>query len=71
MRQRTRKLIGAIFIAFFVLFYAFMAMVLGHAILVDTGRLAQFAYYIVAGLFWIFPTGLVIWWMEKPDQPKH
>jgi hypothetical protein len=38
------------------------------------GRIAQAAsiwqwtYYVVAGLGWVIPAGLLISWMEKPDR---
>jgi hypothetical protein len=29
--------------------------------------LVQFAGYVIAGLVWIVPVGLVIRWMSRPD----
>ena len=28
---------------------------------------AQFAYFLVAGLLWVLPAGLLIRWMQRPD----
>jgi hypothetical protein len=28
---------------------------------------AQFAYFLVAGVAWVVPVGLLIRWMQRPD----
>ncbi|MEL6311683.1 MAG: DUF2842 domain-containing protein [Pseudomonadota bacterium] len=29
----------------------------------------EVAYYVVAGLLWVLPAGVVVWWMQKSDEP--
>lgn len=66
MPVRLRKLFGAVILLVFVPFYALMAMSLAATLLPGTGGWTQLAYYMVAGLAWILPAGVVVTWMFKP-----
>ncbi len=66
MLFRLKKLIGTVVLLVFVPFYALMAMAFAGALLPGTGGWTQFAYYLVAGLAWVIPAGLVVWWMFRP-----
>ena len=68
MRQRMRKLVGAVFLMAFVPFYALVAMTIAAAKLPGTTVATQTIYYAVAGLLWVLPAGLVITWMQRPDR---
>ena len=68
MRQRLRKLIGAVVLGVFVPFYALVAMTVAAARLPGTSGLTQTLFYAVAGLLWVIPAGLVITWMQRPDR---
>jgi len=68
LRQRTRKLIGAAFLAVFVPFYALTAMSIAGARLPGTSPLTQTIFYAVAGLLWVLPAGAVITWMQRPER---
>ncbi|MHA1133725.1 MAG: DUF2842 domain-containing protein [Alphaproteobacteria bacterium] len=35
--------------------------------LIGTVVLLQAAYFLVAGLLWVIPAGLLIRWMQRPD----
>lgn len=81
MQIRQRKLIGAFFMVFFVIFYALVAMVLAQAtaLRVENG-VARFAIFAVLGLGWAAPMIPLIRWMEgpgptagknQPDRPQH
>lgn len=65
MQTRQRKLIGAIFMVFFVIFYALVAMVLAQAtaLRVENG-VARFLIFAVLGLGWAVPMIPLIRWME-------
>ena len=66
MHQRTRKLIGAIVLLVFLTLYALLAT--GTAIVLqarETGKLGELAYYVGAGLLWVIPAGVIVWWMQK------
>ena len=68
MTMRTRKFIGAIALFGLIAGYAFLALAVAVALEVrNAGRLAEFAYYVLAGLLWVLPAGLIISWMQKPD----
>lgn len=63
-RVRLRKLIGMIALVGFVCLYALLAMGLAAIVLPSRGHAFQMAYYVVAGLAWVVPAGLIIRWME-------
>ena len=68
MTQRQRKLAGAFGLLALVSVYAILA--LGVAIVLqvqNANKLIELAFYIVAGLAWVIPAGILIKWMQKPD----
>jgi magnesium-transporting ATPase (P-type) len=72
MTIRTRKLIGTIVIMVILMIYALLALAVAIVLQVNhASKLAELAYYAVAGLLWIVPAGLVIRWMGRPDKPEH
>ena len=68
LKQRTRKLVGTVVLMIFLLVYAFAAMMVAIALQVRASISVEVAYYIVAGLAWVLPAGVIIWWMEQPDR---
>jgi hypothetical protein len=67
MTIRTRKLVGMVLLVGFVVVYMLLAMVVTAAALPGRPILLQLVGYLVAGLVWIVPAGLVIRWMSRPD----
>jgi hypothetical protein len=65
--MRTRKFIGAVILAVFLVAYSIVAMAFGASQIVDESDMAQVIYFFVAGLAWIIPAGLLIRWMQRPD----
>lgn len=65
MPQRLRKLIGAIALVAFVTVYALIAMTIAAAKLPGTSIATQTIFFVVAGLIWVIPAGLLISWMQK------
>lgn len=71
MTIRTRKLIGTILLLVFLAIYALLAMAVAVVLQVhEASKLAELAYYFVAGLSWVVPAGAIISWMGRPDSPK-
>ncbi|MCB1501271.1 MAG: DUF2842 domain-containing protein [Bauldia sp.] len=68
MRQRIRKLIGTVFLAVFVPFYALVAMTVAAAKLPGTSVLTQTLFFAIVGLAWVIPAGAVVYWMVRPDK---
>lgn len=68
MTQRNRKLAGAILLVLFLTVYALLAMVAAVVLQVNASKLVELAYYVMAGLLWVLPAGLIIRWMERPDR---
>lgn len=68
MTQRTRKLIGTV--ALFVLIAVYAALAVATAIVLqvhEVNQVVELLYYVVAGLLWVLPAGLLISWMQRPD----
>lgn len=66
MNIRTRKLIGTIVLIIFLAVYSLIAMVGASAPIINGNKLAELAYFIVAGFLWVIPAGILIKWMQKP-----
>ncbi len=67
MRQRPRKLIGTALLLAFVVFWALFAMSLAQGRVATLSAAMQAVVFIVLGLVWIIPAGLLIRWMSRPD----
>ncbi len=67
MKQRNRKLIGTVLILVFVCVYALVAMALAQGRVTEASKLVQTIAYIVLGLVWVLPAGLLIRWMARRD----
>ncbi|MBX9740813.1 MAG: DUF2842 domain-containing protein [Beijerinckiaceae bacterium] len=71
MTRRTRKLIGAFVVVFYVIVYALVAMALAQAApLQEASKLVQGIAYAILGLAWILPLMPLISWMERQDPQK-
>ena len=68
MRVRTRKLVGTLILLGFLSVYSWAAVVIGAGRIALAPPLIQFAYFLVAGLLWVLPAGLLIRWMQRPDR---
>jgi len=68
MTQRTRKFVGTIALIVVIAVYALLAMAVAMILQVNNAsKFVELLYYIVAGLLWVLPAGLLITWMQKPD----
>lgn len=66
MTIRTRKLVGTVLLMAFLVVYALIAMAAAIVLQVnEASKLAELAYYIVAGLLWVLPAGAIISWMSR------
>ena len=66
MTVRTRKLIGATLLLVFIPAYAVVVMTVAVARLPETSVLTHTLFFLVAGLLWVIPAGLIIRWMQRP-----
>ena len=67
MRQRQRKLVGTVILLLFLIVYSAVAALVGAGVLPESSKLLQLAFYVVAGLAWTLPAGLLVRWMQRPD----
>lgn len=68
MTQRQRKLAGTV--AMFVLIFVYAVLALAVAVVLqvqNANKLVELIFYIVAGLLWVLPAGVLVKWMQKPD----
>lgn len=68
MTQRTRKLIGTVAMLALIIVYAFIALAVAVVLQVqNANKFVELIYYVVAGLLWVLPAGVIIKWMQRPD----
>lgn len=67
MTQRNRKLVGTLLLLLLVFAYALLALAAAVVLQVNSGKVVELAFYVVAGLLWVLPAGWLIKWMSKPD----
>ncbi len=66
MPIKTRKLFGTIALLIFIIVYVLLAMSVAIVLQVrGVGPLGELAYYVLAGLIWVLPAGLIVQWMAK------
>ena len=70
MSSRTRKLVGTVIMTLFLTIYALIAMLVAVYLQVHGNKFVEVLYYFVAGLAWVVPAGVIIWWMQKPDPEQ-
>jgi hypothetical protein len=68
--MRTRKLVGTVVLLIFIIIYSLLAMMAAIVLQVNANKFTEVVYYIVAGLAWLPPAAWIIWWMQRPDQPR-
>lgn len=64
---RLRKFIGTVLMIVLVLVWALGAMALAQGRVTELPGYLQFVAYIVLGLGWVVPAGLIIRWMSRDD----
>ena len=70
MTSPLRRFVGSIALVVFLLIYVFFAMAIGDVIVATKSGWVQFAYFVVAGLLWVLPAGILVKWMYTPVRPK-
>ena len=68
MRMRTRKLIGAALLIFWVVIWPFIALGLVQSQIIRMQIGWQLLFFLLLGIVWIVPAGLIIRWMHRPDK---
>ena len=64
-RPGWRSFVGTIVFVTYVIVYALLAMAVGARYLAEAHGLAQFVFYVVAGLAWVPGAMLIVSWMAK------
>lgn len=66
MSVTARKLVATVALILILAVYAPLAMEVGAHVAAATGPVVQLVYFIVAGLGWTVPAGVLIWWAWRP-----
>jgi hypothetical protein len=67
MTARTRKLISAIALLIFLGAYVWAAVSIGAGRITLAPHWAQLAYFLIAGLLWVIPAGLLAAGCREPN----
>ena len=68
MTQRQRKLAGTVAMLVLITVYALLALAVAVVLQVrDANKIVEMLFYLVAGLLWVLPAGVLVKWMQKPD----
>lgn len=68
MTQRQRKLAGTVAMFVLIIVYAFIALAVAVVLQVrEANKFVELLFYVVAGLLWVLPAGVLVKWMQKPD----
>ena len=70
MNQRKRKLAGTVLLLVFLSVYALLAMATAIVLQVNASKTVELAYYVIAGLAWVIPAGIIVKWMQRPNGPN-
>ncbi|MBU2532344.1 MAG: DUF2842 domain-containing protein [Alphaproteobacteria bacterium] len=68
MTARQRKFVGVLALLALIAVYAMLAVSLGDMLLPEGLFWLHLIYYAVTGLLWAVPAGLLIRWMQRPDE---
>jgi hypothetical protein len=69
MTQRQRKLAGTVAMVVLIFVYALLALAVAIVLQVqNASKLFELLYYVIAGLLWVLPAGVIIQWMLRPDR---
>jgi len=69
MTQGVRKPLGIVLTLMILVIYCIFAVALHLTWIVSLPIWAQLIYFSIAGLGWVFPAGVIIKWMARPDEP--
>ncbi len=68
MGTRTRKLIGATLLLFWVVVWPFIALGFAQTQISRFYAPAQLIFFLLLGCVWIVPAAYIIRWMHKPEK---
>ncbi|MCF6302378.1 MAG: DUF2842 domain-containing protein [Devosiaceae bacterium] len=68
MKQRARKFVGIWIILFLLIAYPLGIAVVYSEYLTQLPIWGTLGFFVITGIFWAFPAGIVIKWMARPDD---
>lgn len=71
MTSPLRRFVGSVALILLLVVYVFFALAIGDVVVATKPGWVQFAYFVVAGLLWVPPAGLLVKWMYAPVRPRQ
>ncbi|QIB35866.1 DUF2842 domain-containing protein [Ancylobacter pratisalsi] len=71
LSPRLRKFIGTVLMVLLVLVWALGAMALAQGRVTVLPGYLQFVAYVILGIGWILPAGVLVRWMQKHDRRQE
>lgn len=71
MTSPLRRFVGALALVVSLGIYVFFALAIGDVIAASKPGWVHFVYFVIAGLLWVPPAGLLIRWMYRPIAPRR
>jgi len=68
VKQRTRKFIGVWLMIALVIIYPMLVAIFLSNLLALMPTWLSLIFFLIIGLFWAVPAGVLIKWMTKPDS---
>lgn len=68
MTQRSRKFVGVFLLLGTLVAYPILAVLLYEQLPSATPTWLLLIYFAIAGLGWVFPAGVIIKWMARPNE---
>ncbi|MCF6327343.1 MAG: DUF2842 domain-containing protein [Devosiaceae bacterium] len=67
MKQRARKFVGIWLMLALLIIYPLVVIVIYSEQLMWLPVWASLIFFLIFGLFWAVPAGMIIKWMSRPD----
>lgn len=71
MKLKQRKLVGVLAVPASLVVYAVIAVTIAGFFPENTPTPLTLVYYAVVGVLWAVPAGIIIRWMQRPDEEEN
>ncbi|TBW34631.1 DUF2842 domain-containing protein [Siculibacillus lacustris] len=71
MPSALRRFLGSVVLVIGLSVYVFFALAIGDVVAASKPAWVQLLYFLIAGLAWVPPAGLLVRWMYRSAPPSH
>ena len=68
MTQRNRKFLGVFLMLGLLFIYTGLATAIYVSMFTEIPTVLKLLFFAITGFGWVFPAGILIKWMARPDQ---